>query len=301
MSELTDLIWVEKYRPSSFDNLILENKNTLLSYLKKPESIPSFIFYSSKPGTGKTSTARLIIGLLDCDSLRINSSDERGIDTIREKINLFARSLSSNANSKRCVFMDEADGLTRQAQDSLRNLMEEYSDNCFFIFTANDISKIIEPLRSRCQQINFERPKKDDIFTRLKEIVEQEKLTIEDKQLTTLVDNFYPDIRYMINYLQMWDNTADKSSLAQDNKEFLNMIKAKDIKGIYAVVYSGTFDIMAFNKWYFHYLFANYSSTNDTQICRIAVRLADTEKYWNIGANLEVVFIANILQVMELI
>ena len=300
MEDLRELIWVEKYRPSSFDDLILGDKNLLLKFLANPKTIPSFIFYSAKPGTGKTSTAKLVGKFLDCDVLLINSSDERGIDTIREKINLFARSLSSNEKVKRCVFLDEADGLTKQAQDSLRNLMEEYSDNCFFIFTANDISKIIEPVRSRCQLINFERPDANSIIARLLEITEAEKLNIPMDALSRLANDHYPDIRKMINSLQLWSandgNVIDSQNI---NEEFLNMVLTKDVTGIYNAVYSNKVDMMSFNRWMFKWLFDNYKPTNADKCRRIASYLADTEKHWSLNCNLEIIFIANILEIMK--
>ena len=101
MNELQEKIWVEKYRPETFNDLIFGNKILILNHLKNPLSMPSFIFYSNHPGTGKTTTAKIIIRTLDCDALIINASDERGIDTIREKISTFARNMSSNPNTLR--------------------------------------------------------------------------------------------------------------------------------------------------------------------------------------------------------
>lgn len=302
MSELNDLIWVEKYRPQTFKDLILENKPLILNAIKNPKKIPSFIFYSSNAGTGKTSTAKIIINTLKCDFIIINSSDERGIDTIREKIKSFSRSLSSNSNMKRCVFLDEADGLTRQAQDSLRNLMETYSANCFFIFSCNDISKVIEPLRSRCISINFNRPDKNDILVRLEEICEKEKIKYGIDELEKLVDTLYPDIRSMV--LRLQQHNIDGQDINFDEEEFkvfFNEIKKKNIKLIYDKTYSGIFDIRAFNKWLFHYLFINYSNFNSDIIAKISQHLADTEKHWNLGANLELIFISNILNISNLI
>jgi len=299
-TELENLIWIEKYRPQKFEDLILEDKPAILKFLKKPKSIPSFIFYSNKPGTGKTSTAKIIINELKCDALLINSSDERGIDTIREKIKLFARCLSIDPTLKRCIFLDEADGLTRQAQDSLRNLMEEYSENCFFIFSCNDLNKIIEPLRSRCTVINFERPNKADITARLLEIVDAEDLEVMDYDIEKIVNNYYPDIRSMISLLQV--SKVTEQSVTYEEKEFeefLDLIKKKEVKAIYEKVYSGEFKIMEFNKWYFRKLFEDYNKNDRLVLTKISTLLADTEKYWNLGANIEVVFIANILKIME--
>jgi len=300
MSELTDLIWIEKYRPIKFEDLILENKTLILNYLKTPKSMPSFIFYSNKPGTGKTSCAKIIIKTLDCDYLSINASDERGIDTIREKIKLFASSLSSDSNIKRCVFMDEADSMTRQAYDSMRNLMETYSDNVFFILSCNHIEKIIEPIRSRSVLVDFERPNKADIMVRLSYICEQESLKFDTQDIEKLTSIYYPDMRSMISRLQQ--SKVDSLPINYSETEFedfLNVIKSKNITKVYEKVYSGNFKIMEFNKWLFAKVFTKWEDLGLEKASRIALRLADTEKAWNMQCNLEVVFISNILEVMK--
>jgi DNA polymerase III delta prime subunit len=296
MTELQTLIWIEKYRPAKFEDLILNKKDGLLKYLHNPKAMPSFIFYSSKPGTGKTSAAKIIIDYLKCDSLCINSSDERGIDTIRDKIKLFAGSLSLS-DGKRCVFLDEADGLTKQAQDSLRNLMETYSDNCFFIFSCNDIGKISEPIRSRCVGIDFETPNKADILNRLEYICEKEKIKTEEKVLILLIDSFYPDIRSIIVRLQQ--HKIDGLPINFDEKEFkafLEAIKKKDVTYLYEKTYGG-FPIIEFNRWFFIYLFNHWKTIGLDKTAKISLLLADTEKSWNLGTNLPIVFLSNIIEI----
>lgn len=297
MQELVDLAWIEKYRPSSFEDLVLNDKSLILNYLKNPLSMPSFIFHSVKPGTGKTSLAKLIIKELGCDDLPLNASDERGIDTIRDKVNLFSRSMSSRAGSKRCVFLDEADSMTKQAQDSLRNLMEEYSDNVFFIFSANDYSKIIEPIRSRCQSINFERPDKAGIEMRLLEICQKEDMRCN---LSELLNTYYPDMRKMIGILQESKISGKEWTRDTDDFElFFGLMKKRDIKPMSDKVYSGSFDIMGFNKWLFAKLFE--APQNYKNLDQISLYLADTEKHWTLQANLEIIFLSNILQIIKLL
>lgn len=302
MTELVDKIWVEKYRPNVFENLIFDGKESLLNTLKNPSLIPSFIFYSNHPGTGKTSTAKLIISTLGCDYLIINSSDERGIDTIREKINIFARSLSSLSGNKRCIFLDEADSLTKVAQDSLRNLMETYSDNCFFIFSANDVNKIIDPIKSRCSLINFEKPNKLDILVRLTEICDNEQVQYQDDDISKLIDHYYPDMRSMIKALQNAKINSNRVTIGgTEYEEFLKAIQTCNVEYLYNKTYSGDFDIVGFNKWFFTHLFINQSRYSIDQLRECAIRLADTEKAWNIGATAEVVFLSNILQITKVL
>jgi replication factor C small subunit len=298
MTELENLIWTEKYRPQNFDDLILANKASLLHQLKQSKMIPSFIFYSSNPGTGKTSTAKIIAKTLDCDLLLLNSSDERGIDVIRDKIKLFACSMSST-EGKRCIFLDEADGLTKPAQDSLRNIIETYCGNCFFIFSCNDISKIIEPIRSRCLNIDFERPDKASILIRLEEICDKEGLKYTTEQLSEMVEYYYPDIRSMIMRLQQCQIDTSAPLIVKENfEDFWKAVKGKNVKYIYDKVYSGEFKIMDFNKWLFRYLYDNYDSFGYEKTAKISLALADTEKHWDLGANLEVIFLSNIMKIM---
>lgn len=303
MSELEDSIWTIKYRPDNFDDLILEEKNSIINFINS-KSIPSFLFYSNRPGTGKTSCAKLIISELDCDSLIINSSKERGIDIIRDKISTFASSLSSNPNTKRCVFLDEADGLTGQAQDSLKNLMETYSDNCFFIFSCNDFNKIIEPIRSRCDcKVNFGIPNKTAIKVRLEEICELENYSkYTDESLDNLITYCYPDMRSMIGTLQTCHFSNKELTIdTKEFEEFLSKMKSRDTEYIYKKVFSGTFKIMDFNKWIFKHIYDNCNKFNFEQLCKISRLLADTEKNWAIRANIEIIFLANIMKVMEIL
>lgn len=300
MNELKDLIWVEKYRPSKIEDLILRNKGQILKFLDNNATIPNFLFCSQKPGTGKTSLAKIIINMTDSDSLIINSSDERGIDTIREKVKRFASALSTN-NKKRCVFLDEADGMTRQSQDSLRNLMETLSDNCFFIFTANDASKIIEAIRSRCIVINFENPNKNDITKRLTTICEKEDLKVEEAQLERLIDYNYPDIRSCINILQVWKTTGIIEFPEEKFMKFWKAIKAKDVTYIYAETYSGVFNILEYLRWNWEKLFENYETYGLDKTSRIAEQLAEVEKSHSLSANLEIIFINAMLQIMRLL
>jgi len=130
----------------------------------------------------------------------LNASDERGIDTIREKVKSFASTASTNGKYK-LVFLDEMDSLTVVAMDSLRNMMETYYSNCRFILTCNYINKISAPILSRCQKFKFSLPDKKEIKERLLHIVVSEKIKIEDLALDMIIDRHYPDIRSCINQI----------------------------------------------------------------------------------------------------
>ena len=166
-------------------------------------------------GTGKTTLAKIVINNLDCESLYINASDESGIETIRDKVVGFA-SVASFKPLK-VVILDEADFLTIQAQASLRNVIETYSKSTRFILTCNFIERIIDPLQSRCQTFKIQAPTKSDVAKHLVSILETEKTKFDLEQIKSLVNQYYPDIRKMLNTIQAStvDNTLslDKSTL----------------------------------------------------------------------------------------
>lgn len=302
MSEMSDKLLVEKWRPQTFGDLIFDNKTLILNNIKKPLSVPSFIFYSKHPGTGKTTTAKLVVKELDCDALFINSSDERGIDIIRDKITSFARAMSSNPAVKRCIFMDEFDSCTKVAQDSLRATMEEFSDNCFFIFACNDVSKIIDPIKSRCVLICFEKPNKPDITQRIEFICEQEGVKATDKEVNDLIEHYYPDMRSMIKAIQ--SAKIDNKSITinqSDYNVFLNALKTNNVEVMFNMSYSGDFDVMAFNKWLFSHFFQNMNTYGINKLPDIMLRLAEVEKGWTVGATVEVIFLANMLQIAKIL
>ncbi len=149
-------LWVEKYRPTTLDGYVGNEviKNKIEDYLKQG-SIQNLLLHGVA-GTGKTTLAKLLVKNIDCDYLYINASDERGIDTIRDKIIPFASSMSFN--DIKIVILDEADYITPQAQATLRNTMESFSGNTRFILTCNYLERIISPLQSRCQTLEIKPP-----------------------------------------------------------------------------------------------------------------------------------------------
>ncbi len=201
MENLGHSLLVEKYRPDKLENFVgNENiKKSISKYLEQND-IQNLIFYGPA-GTGKTTLAKLIVKNLDCDHIYINASDERGIETIRDKVSGFA-SVASFKPLK-VVILDEADFLTIQAQASLRNIIETFSRTTRFIMTCNFVERIINPLQSRCQVLKIIPPTKKDAAKHLVKILNEEKISYTNQDIKVIVNQYYPDLRKCINTIQL--------------------------------------------------------------------------------------------------
>ena len=219
MAKMENSLLVEKYRPSKLDNYVgNENIKKSISKYIEQNDIQNLIFYGPA-GTGKTTLAKICVKNLDCDHLYINASDERGIETIRDKVSSFA-SVASFKPLK-VVILDEADFLTIQAQASLRNIIETFSRTTRFIMTCNFVERIIDPLQSRCQVLKIVPPTKKDVAKHLNWLLNKESIEHNVKDLAPLVNQYYPDLRKCINTIQLstQDNKLklDKSILVSSN------------------------------------------------------------------------------------
>jgi DNA polymerase III delta prime subunit len=235
-------LWTEKYRPDVLENYIGNEhlKGIMAKYIAEND-IQNLIFYGPA-GTGKTTLAKLITKNIDCDYLYINASDERGIETIRDKVSGFASTMSFKP--LKVVILDEADFLTIQAQASLRNVIETFSKSTRFILTCNFVERIIDPLQSRCQVIKIIPPSKADIARHLSKVLSQEGVTYSVEELAVLVNQHYPDVRKMLNVIQMSVKgstlTLDKQTLISSNyideviKLLPNKRSFKDIRQVIA-------------------------------------------------------------------
>ena len=225
-------LYVERFRPTELQHYVgNENvKDTIQKYLDQGD-IQNFIFYGPA-GTGKTTLAKIIVKNLDCDYLYINASDENGIDTIREKVKGFASAASWKGI--KVVILDEADFITIQGQAALRNVIETFSRSTRFILTCNFIERIIDPLQSRCQVLKVVPPTKQDVYNHLTWILDDQlNISYTPEDLKTLIVKYYPDMRKMLNVLQMSVKDGaivlDKTVLTSNNyiKEVLKELSSK--------------------------------------------------------------------------
>ena len=202
----------EKYRPVVLDDYVgnPKLKSSIAKQLEQND-IQNYLLYGPA-GTGKTTLAKLIVKNLDCEHLYINASDERGIETIRDKVSGFASVMSFK--SIKVVILDEADFLTIQAQASLRNIIESFSRTTRFIMTCNYVERIIDPLQSRCQVLKIVPPTKKEVAVHLAKICDKEGIKYEPTAIGKIVNQYYPDLRKMLNTIQ---TSSNKGKLELDD------------------------------------------------------------------------------------
>ena len=217
-----EFLFVEKYRPHKIMDCILPDriKKVFQSYVDT-KSIPNLML-TGNAGVGKTTVARAMCEELGVNHLFINSSEERGIGTLRTKIMSYASTISLTGGRK-VIILDESDYLTPEAQAGLRGAIEEFSSNCTFIFTCNFKAKLIDALHSRCSVIDFgllreERQKMAVmLLKRLEFVLKKEGIIYDKSVLAKIIEKFFPDYRRTLNELQRYSNSGaiDASILSQ--------------------------------------------------------------------------------------
>lgn len=237
---MQEYLWVEKYRPQKIDDCILPKnlKETFKQFVQTGE-LPNFLFCGTA-GVGKTTVAKALCNEIGAEYLLINGSEESGIDVLRTKIKSFASTVSLT-DSKKVVILDEADYLNpNSTQPALRAFIEEFSNNCRFIFTCNYKNRIIEPLHSRCAVIDFkiENNEKQEIaasfFKRTMNILTQENIVADQKVVAELVTKHFPDWRRVLNELQRYSVSGKIDSgillnvTEESFKQLINNLKEKN-------------------------------------------------------------------------
>jgi len=239
-------IWTEKYRPNKFEEVFGQDEIVKrVKNLTNSLNIPHMLFAGSA-GTGKSTLAIIVARELFKEYwkenyLELNASDARGIDVIRQEVKNFARTKSLGSVPFKIIFLDEADALTKEAQQALRRTMENYTSTCRFILSCNYSSKIIDPIQSRCVVFRFKLLEFKDIERVIKKIAENEKLSIEEKALKALYEGSEGDCRRAINLVQ-----ASASISPNITEEIVNILlsnaKPKDIKVVLDYALTGDFE-----------------------------------------------------------
>ena len=241
---VSDMMWVEKYRPMELSEVVDQTEiiGSLSALMKNVSEMPHLLF-SGSAGVGKTTVAlcisRQILGENWKDNtLELNASDERGINMVRERVKKFSRfaGLDSEIPFK-IIILDEADEMTSDAQTALRRIIEDTAKYCRFILIANNISKIIDPIQSRCAVFKFTSIPEKEVIAHLKSIAKKEKIKADEKGLKLIYDYSEGDLRHAINIMQA---SSSLGSITEENvKSSAGLTKTKDVDDVLKLALAG--------------------------------------------------------------
>ena len=241
---LSNVMWVEKYRPKKISELVNQKDivNSIKSLLKNQAEMPHLLF-SGSAGVGKTTaalcTSKEILGEHWRDyTLELNASDERGINMVRERVKKFSRFAGLDTKIPfKIIILDEADEMTSDAQTALRRIIEDASKICRFILIANNLSKIISPIQSRCVVFKFTKISDNDIVSQLKFIVKKENVKSDEKGLNVICNYTEGDLRHAINILQAAASSGNVTESVV--KSVVGLTKTKDVEDILKLALNG--------------------------------------------------------------
>lgn len=240
---LSSGMWVEKYRPQKLSEVVNQKEviGSIDALIKDPTDMPHLLF-SGSAGVGKTTTAlciaRQILGDHSRDyTLELNASDERGIGMVREKVKKFSRFAGMAEVPFKIIILDEADEMTSDAQTALRRIIEDTARYCRFIMIANNISKIIDPIQSRCATFKFTSVSQEDVVGHLKVIAGKEKVKADSKGLKSIYDYSEGDLRHAINLMQAAASLGEISE--KSVRSAAGLTKTSDVDDVLSMALSG--------------------------------------------------------------
>jgi DNA polymerase III delta prime subunit len=300
------LLWTEKYRPTKVEDCILPDrlKKVFQEFVNQKE-IPNLLL-SGGAGVGKTTIAKAMCNEVGCDFMIINGSDENGVDTIRVKVKNYASSLAFFGGRK-VIIIDEADYLTANAQAILRNAIEEFANNCSFIFTCNYKAKIIEPLHSRCAVVDFNLKAEEKtqmasgFFKRIEHVLDSEKTEYDKKVVAELIKKHFPDFRRAINELQRYSQLGkiDVGILSQIGdisiSQIVKHLKEKDFASVRKWAATTEIDSTTFFRKLYDAL---YDISKPQSIPQAVIILADYQYKQAFVADQEINLVACLTELM---
>lgn len=295
--------WVEKYRPNNFDSIVLNDENkTIFKNILNTDYFPNMLFYGP-PGTGKTTTIINLIneyqekhneknkGLM----IHLNASDDRGIDVIRNQINVFVNSKTLFGTGMKFIILDEVDYMTKTAQQALKYVLQDCHSNVRICLICNYISKVDESLQSEFVKFKFNNLPRHIIFEFIKDIITKEKIEYKDEYLYHILDFYESDMRSMINFIQSNHLNVQSKIVNQELwKSLYKNLDDIDSKYIEIIEICKTYqnDIKHIVKEYIHYIMLNHdlsplkiqelselihnSIDNQTLIYNLCIILADS-------------------------
>lgn len=301
VAKIESYIWFEKYRPNTLKELSLskEHRAAFNSFIKDKQ-VPHLLLEGPQ-GSGKTTVAQILTKEIPSVVLSLNASGEdRGIATVKGKIQRFSSHQPKKDHIK-IVFLDEADAITPDAQNALKNTMELYNKSCRFILTCNHVDKINPPIQSRCMKFTFDRFPKRKLVLLCEKILEKEGIeNITQDDVSEIIKRFYPDIRSVINNLQAACisgsfNAKAIGLLNADPKLTTDHILSGSIFSIRSQI-AGTTDFMYLYRYMFDEFIAN--NGNDEQKGEIALAVAEALAHDSTVPDREINFIACCINTM---
>jgi DNA polymerase III delta prime subunit len=303
-------LWTERYRPQKISEMILpKSMKSYFTRLVTDGDIPNLLLHSANPGSGKTSIAHSLVSEIGADSIYINASLESNIDTIRDTIVGFA-SCASFSDKKKIVILDEACGILPNSQKALRGVIEKFHNICRFIFTANYLTQIIEPLQSRCVLVDFnftEQKIKDEMIPKIykgfEAILKAEKIEFDPDTLQKLIVKYYCDLRKVTNVLQQFSKErgiVDGGVLSYDcvSTELIDLLLAKKFTKARELIINNNYNIQGIYSFLYHNLIPKIDKDNQAQV---TILIAQYEYQSHLSTDKEIQLSALLLELMGVI